>query len=343
MRIWSNQDALTEGEGAARLFSLLGQLNGQGSPQKQARALRYSMRGRRDLRLIRNFLWREGFGGPPLDALRNSLQIVDVRHALMVLAAVCRARETGDCLPRRLRDYDLDPGALTAAELCDICGVAAVDEGPESSALYQLIRSAREAAQAHRGGRAARDPAARIRFLAMLGDTLDHLAGVAAMFSENSATKGAESGFPTVLPPAEIPGEITPSHMGLLLCDGAWTPVVRRGISNRNDGARPCLYALPEGRPLQHPGGISRPLLLLDFLASHSGWDAAADKRLRRLCGRLEAADSFRSLRDAFMQRSDGWTTLPSAAPAPSLQANRWTQLEAYAPSAEQYVSAGKL
>ena len=80
---------------------------------------------------------------------------------------------------------------------------------------------------------------------------------------------------------------------------------------------------------------------MLDFLASHSGWDAAADKRLRRLCGRLEAADSFRSLREAFMQRSDGWTTLPSVAPAPSLQANRWTQFEAYPPSAEQYVSAG--
>ena len=123
-QIAADKSALSEGAGAERLFAVIRSQDGQPESTAQGPRVRYSMNGRRDLRLIRNYLRREGFHLSPPESMPEAMKIIDVRHALMILAGVGRTIGTGLAIPKELQDYDLDSKAFSATELCGLCGVA---------------------------------------------------------------------------------------------------------------------------------------------------------------------------------------------------------------------------
>lgn len=323
--IRNSADVVTEGEGAERLFAALGALHARPAAGEQSPALRYSMRGACDMQLMRNYLGREGYGRLSAEATRNATRTIDVRHALMMIAGVCRATESWQTLPGKLRDYDLDCRELAAVELCGFYGVALPDDGSESSALLTLVLAAHEAAGRHGGLESAGRKAAGSGLLKTLGNALDDLEGA------------------TGLPAVEKNVELLPSRTGLLLHKGKWIPVVRPMTNDSKSGSDYCLYSLPEGRALLRPVHISAPLLRLDRLETQSGWTADADDRLRRICGREGEPFSFRSLREAFARADGGWRPPESnLIPLPTAESNPWTQLQEFPPGEEQYAISGK-
>ncbi|MXW19654.1 MAG: hypothetical protein F4Y00_07875 [Bacteroidetes bacterium SB0662_bin_6] len=323
--ICNNEDALTEGQGAEELFEVMGALHellesGRKSPQ-----LRYSIRGALDTQLIRNYLRREGYGRLPAVAAGNVARVIDVRHALMMLAGVCRATESWETLPRKLRDYDLDCGDFAPAELCDLYGVAPSNDGSESAALLRLVLAAHGAADGRPRLESAMEKSSGSKLLKTLGKALRQL--------ENAAP----------LPLVDAKVELTPSMLGLLLHNGKWTPVVHPKAEDRKAGGDYCLYSLPEGRPLLRPAGVSAPLLRLDRLESESGWTADADDRLRRICGREGELFNLRLLSDAFTQSGGGWTHRESnLIPLPTSESNPWTQVNEFLPGEELIVLSSR-
>ena len=342
-RVCNSKNAQTEGTGAEKLFAVLRAQYEPHEPGQQHLVLRYSMCGTRDLRLIRNYLWREGYNGMPTDAMRNPLKIIDVRHALMTIAGVCRAMGTWKILPKELRDYDLDSKELTAAELCGYYRVPVPDESSESAALFRLVLAAREAEYGHSSPEATELEPSPNEFLITLGDTLDYLEGVVGIPPSPNTVSSPIKRARQLLPPADHKVELTPSNVSLLLHNGKWLPVVQPMFSDRQDGTDRCLLSLPEGRLLHRPAHISAPLVPLDLLAPKSGWAAAADERLRRICGRDGEALNFQSLRESFAQTAGGWRLPePNLTPLPLPTSNAWTQFHNFPPNTEQYAIAGK-
>ena len=342
-QVCNSKNAQSEGTGAEKLYAVLRALYGPHEPGQLHLALSYSMCGARDLRLIRNYLWREGYNGMPTEAMRNSLKIIDIRHALMTIAGVCRAMGSWRSLPKELRDYDLDSRDLTGAELCGYYRVPVPDQSSESAALLRLVLAAKEAGHRHSSPEATELDPSGYDFLTTLGDTLDHLEGVVGISPSPNTASSPRKRPRQLLPPADQKVELTPSSVSLLLHDGKWLPVIQTMISDREDGNDRCLLSLPEGRLLRTPAHISAPLVPLDVLAPESGWAAAADKRLRRICGRDGEALNFQSLRESFAQTAGDWRLPePNLTPLPLPTSNAWLQLHDFPPNAEQYAIAGK-
>lgn len=341
-RTCKDENALTEGAGAEQLKAVLKALCGHADPN-QRRPVRYSLNAARDIRLIRNYLWREGHSWQQTAGTQSPLKTIDVRHALMAISGISRTMGFKYTLPKELWDYDLDPRELGAQELCRLYGVQAPNEGSDSAALLRLVIAARGAEYSPVDLKTPGPETGALQALQALGAVLDHLEGVAGIQAGKDEVGDAKNRARSLITPVRNPVEITPSHIGLLLCKGVWFPVIQPVIGNLEHGSERYLYSLPDGQPLPRQVNMSAPLARLDMLASKKGWDAAADERLRRICGREGEPISFVSLREAFQQTSDRWPPPePQSPPAPTPSSNTWTRIHEGYPDAKQYASAGK-
>ena len=127
-----------------RLNAALRALCGHNEPGDK-RLVRFSLNGEGDMLLIRNFLWREGYNWQKMEGEQSPVKIIDVRHALMIIAGISRTLGYEHNLPKELRDFDLDPRNISASKLCGLYGLPTPGESSGSSALLRLVIAAREA------------------------------------------------------------------------------------------------------------------------------------------------------------------------------------------------------
>ena len=338
-----HKNAFTEGEGAERLNAVLRSLCRHTEPGNQ-RLARFSLNGEGDMLLIRNFLWREGYNWQQVEGDQSPLKIIDVRHALMIIAGISRTMGYEGTLPKELRDFDLDPRNISATKLCGLYGLPTPDEGSESSALLRLVIAAREAEYAPDESTESAQQPGGLPALKALGGTLDHLEGIAGIPANGASTGEARKWALRLLTPAGNDVEITPSDVGLLLHEGAWLPVIPTLPGARQSGTDPYLYSVPDGQPIPGPVNMSAALARLDLLASEHGWDGAADERLQRLCGREGDLLSFQSIREAFQQTSHTWLPPePHPTMAPKARSNGWTRISDCRIAADQFATAEKV
>ena len=341
--VLEHKNALTEGEGAEQLNAVLRSLCGHNEPGER-RLVRYSLNAEGDLLLIRNFLWREGYNWQQAEGSHNPLRIIDVRHALMIIAGISRTMGYEHTLPKELRDFDLDARNISAAHLCGLYGVPTPSEGSESSALLRLVIAAREADHAPADSAESEQQPGGLRALKALGGTLAHLEEIAGIPASGESVGDAGKWPRRLLRPGANQVEIAPSEVGLLLHAGAWFPVVQALPGDRQSATGPYLCSLPDGQPLPRPVNMSAALGRLDLLASEHGWDAAADERLHRLCGREGDLLSFQSIREAFQQSSHTWLSCEPHPPTePKARSNPWTRISDCRIAANQFATAGQV
>ena len=340
---FEHKNALTEGEGAERLNAILKSLCGHTEPGEQ-RLVRYSLNAEGDMLLIRNFLWREGYNWQQAEGNHSPLKIIDVRHALMIIAGISRTMGFEHSLPKELRDLDLDARKLSAVQLCGLYGVPTPSEGSESSALLRLVIAAREAQHAPADATESKQQPGGLGALKALGGTLAHLEEIVGIPASRESVGDAGKWPRRLLRPGGNQVEFTPSEVGLLLHEGAWFPVVQAVPGDRQSATDPYLYSLPDGRPLPGPVNRSAALGRLDMLASEHGWDAAADERLQRLCGRDGDLLSFQSIREAFQQTSHTWLPPEPHPPIePKARSNPWTRISECRIEAHHFATAEKV
>ena len=341
--IRQHEKTVTEGEGATKLFGLLSVLSGDAASDKR-KPVRYSLNAGRDRQLIRSYLWREGYDWRQTEGIESPLAIVDVRHALTIIAGISRTMSLQHTLPKELRDYDLDACAVDGVALCRMFGVQAPNQDAESSALFRLLHAARAQQYAAANGNASEQPPDLLRSLKALGGMFDHLEGLAG---ENAAQDGPgrQAGLRArrLVDPLPRDTALTPAEIGLFCHEGAWFPVAPPPSGSRDTGGREFLHALPDGRPVPIERTISAPLARLDLLSSDGRWDANADERLRRICGWEGEPISLRDLIEAYRQSSGDWPPPENATPpAPAADANPWGRMSNGMCEAGHYALAGK-
>ena len=335
VNIQNHAKALTEGQGAERLYALLCAQFAQPDVGKPDLSVCYSMRGVRDTHLIRNYLTREGHVWPSSAAVQQSVRVVDVRHALMIIAGVSRAMETWNVLPKELRDYDLNRRDLDPAKLCRISGVSMPDGCTQSSALLRLAIAAREAAFSVLRRDIGERRRQRRAFLRKLGKILLFLEGFTGVAPEHTGADTDRERLQFLKTKGDE--EFSPSMAALLLRRGAWRPVVRAETGATGEVGNSRLYSLLEARPLRTDSGISAPLAPLGLLADDSGWSGNSDTFLRRICGREGEAFDLESLRKAFRKLAGDWPPAkPDSAAPPPLKSNSWLGAQDAVPSAAQ-------
>ena len=340
-QIRGNDAALTEGEGAEKLFALLQEQCVGPQTEHQHQVLRYSLRGESDMRLIRSYLWREGYKWPPNDAIRNAIKVVDLRHALMILAGICRVTGAWKALPKELRDYDLDFREFTAEELCRICGVSIPKESSQASALLRLVFSLHATAHAQPSEAEESPERERLLFLKKLGAILECVESLAGVKPLNPSAVERNTRLQLLPVVGNVPP--SPAQVGLLLVEGAWLPVVRRPGDGRRESQCQHLIALPDGRPLDLEVNTSMPLAPLELLKSESGWDEDADKRLQRICEVDGKTFGFQSLLEAAQRLAGAWPSRQSTLiQLPSEKSNPWFEPCQHAVNTESCVAAGK-
>lgn len=338
--ICNHRRTVTEGEGAEQLYGLLRTLCGQADAEKP---VRYSLNAERDRQLIRSYLWREGYDWRRAEGMERPLMIVDVRHALTIIAGISRTMSLKGALPRELQDYDLDSFDLDATELCRLFGVAAPNEDAESSGLLRLLLAAREGQYVPKD-KSERLPE-RLRALKALGDILDHLEGLAGATAEDHApARQVKRRDRRLVAPLGHEIGLTPADMGLLWHQGVWLPVAPPPFDSHQAHSTGFMYALPDGQALPIEENMSAPLVRLDLLSSEGGWDAAADQRLRRICGWEGEPVSLRALIETYRQSSSDWSPPASASPSdPAANSNTWTRMSNGLCEARHYALAGKV
>ena len=340
-QIRGNDTALTEGEGAERLFALLQEQCVDPQAENQHQVLRYSLRGEGDMRLIRSYLWREGYKWPPNDAIRNAIKVVDLRHALTILAGICRVTGAWKILPKELRDYDLDFREFSAHELCRICGVSKSTESSQASALLRLVSNLHSATHAHPSEAEDGPESERVAFLKKLGAILDCVERLTGVKPLDPAGANGNSRLQILPVVGSVP--LSPAHVGLLFLEGAWLPVVRRPCDGRRESEYQQFFALPDGRPLNMEVNTSVPLAPLELLTSDSGWDDDADKRLQRICDLEGETIGLQSLLEAAERLAGAWPSAKSSlVHFQPENSNPWFEPCQRAVNTESCVAAGK-
>ena len=342
--ICKHDTTVAEGEGAEQLHGLLTMLCRQSVSGKH-RSIRYSLNASRDLQLVRSYLWREGYDWRQAEGIRNPLKIIDVRHALTVLAGISRTLSLTDTLPKALREYDLDAFDLNAMELCRLFGVRTPNDDSESSALLRLLLATRKEQYVQEDESKSGESPDQLPSLKALGGILDHLEGLAGVtVKEDEPARRLKQRARRLVTPVRREIGLTRADIGLMWRQGAWFPVAPPPSRGHRASAGGFLYALPDGRPLTIEENMSAPLVRLDLLASGGHWDATADERLRRICGWEGEPISLQALLEAYRQSSGGWPP-PDSAPQtePAANFNMWTRMSEGMCEARHYSLAGNV
>ena len=327
--IQNDPAACPESEGAAQVAAILATLSGNRERSDQ-RPIRYSLNGHADLKLLRNFVWREGHS--PQEA-EGKTRVVDITHAIVSLSALARVTSRPHLIPEALKGIDQKITALSAEELCRFYGVTPPENSTPAKSLFYLAFAARQA-----DFEVSDKTSVPLR---ALGSMIEHLEALAGVPHDADAVSESSLRARRLIAPLSENSELTCEDVGLLWLNGHWTPVVQPECG-AGQGNKAYFYSLPDGDPIERRRGVSAPVIRMDWLTPPgSQWDEHADSKLRNLCKRDGRSFPFSALAKAFHKNARSWTPPDNAAPGKApVKANSWVQINEGAPDKAHYVVA---